>query len=183
MGPEVIYVSSDGKYMLQGRLIDLENREDLTEPRRAAARKEAVAKIGEDNMVIFAPDDYKHTVTVFTDIDCGYCRKLHREIADYEAEGVRIRYVFFPRAGLGSDSYKKAVAVWCSDDRRKALTDAKAGKDIEAKSCKNPVKDHMKLGELLGVTGTPSILLETGEMVPGYVPAKRLAALLEAKKK
>jgi thiol:disulfide interchange protein DsbC len=179
MGPQVIYVSDDGKYMMQGRLIDLAKREDLTEPRRAAARKQAVERIGEDRMVIFAPEKYDHTVTVFTDIECGYCRKLHQEISDYGKEGIRVRYVFYPRAGAGSDSYKEAIAVWCAADRQKAMTDAKAGKGIEAKSCENPVDEHIKLGEQLGVSGTPAIVLESGELVPGYVPAKRLAALLE----
>jgi thiol:disulfide interchange protein DsbC len=182
MGSQVIYVSDDGRYMVQGRMIDLVNREDLTEPRKAAARKQAVDKIGEDNMVIFAPEKYDHTVTVFTDIDCGYCRKLHNEIADYGTEGIRVRYVFFPRAGVGSSSYKDAVSVWCSDDRKKALTEAKSGKRPRAKSCKNPIEKHMELGESLGVAGTPAILLENGEMVPGYVPAKRLAGMLEAPK-
>jgi thiol:disulfide interchange protein DsbC len=181
MGAQVVYVSGDGNYMLQGRLIDLVNREDLTEPRRAAARKQAVDKMGEDQMVIFAPDKFDHTVTVFTDIDCGYCRKLHREIADYGAQGIRVRYIFYPRAGIGSDSYKKAVSVWCSNDRQQALTDAKAGKELERKSCRNPVKEHMELGNLIGVTGTPTILLENGELISGYVPAKRLADILEAK--
>lgn len=180
MGPQVIYVSGDGKYMVQGRMIDLETRSDLTEPRRADARKQAVDKIGEDNMVIFAPAKYDHTVTVFTDIDCGYCRKLHREMDAYGAEGIRVRYVFYPRAGLGSKSYKEAVSVWCADDRKQAMTDAKSGKSLQAKDCDNPVKDHMELGELLGVSGTPAIVLDSGEMVPGYVPAKRLAAILKA---
>jgi thiol:disulfide interchange protein DsbC len=167
--------------MVQGRMIDLDKREDLTEPRKAAARQQAVNKVGEDNMVIFGPDKYDHTVTVFTDIECGYCRKLHREIADYGAEGIRVRYVFYPRAGADSASYKEAVSVWCSDDRRKAMTDAKSGKKLEAKSCSNPVRKHMELGELLGISGTPAIVLENGDMVPGYVPAKRLAAILESK--
>jgi len=181
MGAQVTYVSGDGKYMVQGSLIDLsKNGEDLTAPRLDAARKRAVDKIGEENMVIFAPEKYDHTITVFTDIDCGYCRKLHREIADYEAEGIRVRYMFFPRAGVDSDSYKKAVSVWCSDDRRKALTDAKAGKKIKTKSCDNPVKDHMELGEMLGVRGTPTIMLDNGYLIPGYLPAKRLAAILKA---
>ena len=181
MGAEVIYVSGDGRYMIQGRMLDLKSRKDLTEPRRAASRREAVDKVGEDNMVIFAPDKYDHTVTVFTDIDCGYCRKLHREIADYGAEGIRVRYVFYPRAGVKSESYKEAVSVWCSDDRKSAMTEAKSGTKLEAKSCANPVKAHMALGESLGISGTPAIVLENGDMVPGYVPAKRLAAMLEAK--
>ncbi|MEA3276563.1 MAG: DsbC family protein [Pseudomonadota bacterium] len=180
MGPQVVYVSGDGRYMVQGRMIDLANREDLTEPRRAAARKKAVDQVGEDNMVIFAPEKYDHTVTVFTDIDCGYCRKLHSEIEDYGNEGIRVRYVFYPRAGLKSESYEEAVSVWCADDRQQAMTDAKAGKSVEKKSCENPVQAHMELGELLGVTGTPAIVLESGDMVPGYVPAKRLSGLLQA---
>ncbi len=182
MGPEVIYVSGDGKYMLQGTLVDLANRKDLTEPSRAKARKQAVDRIGEDRMVIFAPDKYEHTITVLTDIDCGYCRKLHREIADYGAAGIRVRYLFFPRAGVDSDSYEKAVAVWCADDRNQAMTDAKAGKSLETKSCENPVGDHMQLGKRLGISGTPTILLENGDVLGGYVPAKDLAATLDTKK-
>jgi thiol:disulfide interchange protein DsbC len=183
VGSELIYVSGDGRYMIQGRMMDIVNRKDLTEPRRAGARRKAVDKLGEDKMVIFAPAKYDHTVTVFTDIECGYCRKLHREIAGYGAEGIRVRYVFYPRAGVGSDSYKEAVSVWCSDDRQKAMTTAKSGKRVEPKSCKNPVKEHMALGESLGISGTPAILLESGDMIPGYVPPKRLAAILEAKKR
>ncbi len=181
VGADVVYVSGDGRYMIQGRLVDLASRADLTEPRRVVARKQAMEKIGEDRMVIFAPAEYDHTITVFTDIDCGYCRKLHREIADYGAAGIRVRYLFFPRAGVDSDSFRKSVAVWCADDRRRAMTDAKAGKRLKTKSCKNPVKDHLELGEMLGVSGTPAILLESGDMLPGYVPAKRLAAMLNAK--
>jgi len=181
VGADVIYVSGDGKYMMDGRLIDLVRQKDLTEPRRAEVRKQAVDKVGEDRMVIFAPAEYEHTITVFTDIDCGYCRKLHREVADYGAAGIRVRYLFFPRAGIDSDSFRKSVSVWCADDRRQAMTDAKAGKSLEAGSCKNPVRDHLELGKQIGVSGTPVILLESGEMVPGYVPAKRLAAMLNAK--
>lgn len=180
MGPQVMYVSGDGRYMMQGRLVDLESREDLTEPRKSKARKQAVDKVGEDQMVIFAPEKFDHTVTVFTDIDCGYCRKLHSQIGEYEDEGIRIRYVFYPRAGVNSKSYAEAVSVWCADDQRQAMTDAKAGKPIADKTCDNPVKSHMELGELLGINGTPAIVLDTGEMVPGYVPPKRLSALLKA---
>jgi thiol:disulfide interchange protein DsbC len=180
MGPQVIYMSADGRYMMQGRLIDLETREDLTEPRRAAARKAAVDKVGEEQMVIFAPKDYKHTVTVFTDIDCGYCRKLHQEMDDYLEAGIRVRYVFYPRAGVGSESFNEAVSVWCADDRQQAMTDAKAGKPIEARTCENPVTAHMQLGEQLNISGTPALVLDNGEMLPGYVPANRLSAALKA---
>jgi len=181
MGPDVVYVSGDGKYMLQGHLIDLVRRKDLTEPRRAEVRKQAVDRISEDKMVIFAPDKYEHTITVFTDIDCGYCRKLHREIADYGAAGIRVRYIFFPRAGVNSESYKKSISVWCADDRQQAMTDAKAGKNLPTKSCKHPVEDHMRVGAWLGISGTPTILLDNGDMLGGYVSAKRLANKLDLK--
>lgn len=181
IGPRVLYVSADGKYLVQGRIYDMDKREDITEPKQAQARMTAVEKIGEDKMVIFEPDEYDHTITVFTDIECGYCRKLHREIEQYGEEGIRVRYVFFPRAGVDSASYKEAVAVWCADDRQQAMTDAKQGKKIDMRSCENPVKDHMQLGELLGISGTPAILLEDGELVPGYVPPKRLTALFNGK--
>ena len=180
MGPQVLYVSGDGRYMVQGRLVDLVEREDLTEPRQAEARRQAVEAVGEANMVVFAGDKADHTVTVFTDIDCGYCRKLHSQIDEYEDEGIRVRYVFYPRAGVKSESYKEAVSVWCSEDRNKAMTEAKAGRPIEEKTCDNPVQSHMELGELLGISGTPAIVLDNGDLVPGYVPPKRLAAIIKA---
>jgi thiol:disulfide interchange protein DsbC len=136
--------------------------------------------VPESEMVIFGADDAKHTITVFTDIDCGYCRKLHREIDDYNKENIRVRYLFYPRAGVGSPSYDKAVSVWCADDRKQAMTDAKSGKTLESKSCDNPVKGHLVLGELMGVNGTPAIVLESGELLPGYVPAKRMAQMLNS---
>ena len=178
-GTQLMYVTGDGRYFFDGRIVDLKTRTDISEPRLAAARQQAVAKIDEENMVIFAPDDYKHTVTVFTDIDCGYCRKLHSQIDQYGEEGIRVRYLFYPRAGKGSSAYKDAVSVWCADDRQAAMTDAKSGKEVEAKTCDNPVDEHMALGGDLGLRGTPALVLESGDMVPGYVDPKRLSALLE----
>mgnify|MGYP003572975592 CR=1 FL=1 len=178
-GTQLMYVTGDGRYFFDGRIVDLKTRTDISEPRIAAARQQAIAKVGEDEMVIFAPDDYKYTVTVFTDIECGYCRKLHSQIDEYGDEGIRVRYLFYPRAGKSSSSYKDAVSVWCSDDRQTALTDAKSGKGVESKTCDNPVDEHMALGQELGVRGTPALVLESGEMVPGYVEPKRLSALLE----
>ncbi len=183
IGPQILYVSKDGKYLIQGRIIDVAARKDLTEAKQAEARKKAVDAVGEDRMVIFSPKDTKRTITVFTDIECGYCRKLHSEIQSYLDEGIRVRYLFFPRAGMGSPAYKEAVAVWCAEDRRQALTDAKAGKEIPMKTCDNPVAAHMELGELVGVSGTPAIVLDDGELLPGYVPAKRLVAQFDAKAK
>lgn len=178
-GPHVVYVSADGRYMLQGELIDVQNRKSLTEPRRREAIRVLMDSVSEDDMIIFKPGKVKHVVTVFTDIDCGYCRKLHNEMDDYLAEGIEVRYMMFPRAGVGSESYRKAVAVWCADDRNVAMTNAKTGKALEMKSCENPLDQHMNLVRQLGARGTPFIVLEDGSTQPGYVPAKQLAKLLD----
>jgi len=181
IGTQLMYVTSDGRFFLDGRIVDLKTREDLTEPRLAEARKRLVDAVGESQMVVFGPEKAKHTVTVFTDIECGYCRKLHGEIDQYAKEGIRVRYLFYPRAGQGSPAYAEAVSVWCAGDagaQRDAMTAAKAGKTIPVKTCANPVDAHMDLGRELGLRGTPAILTESGEMIPGYVEAKRLAAQL-----
>ncbi len=181
-GGTVLYMSEDGRYLIQGDLLDLKTRENLTERTRAKARRKALAALGEENMVVFAPKDPKYTVTVFTDIDCPYCRKLHSQIKDYNAEGIKVRYLAFPRAGIGSPSYEKAVSVWCAEDRQKAMTLAKAGKAIEKRTCPNPVAQEYRLGKALGVGGTPAIILEDGTLIPGYVPPKRLLQILSAKR-
>jgi thiol:disulfide interchange protein DsbC len=180
VGSNILYVSEDGKYLLQGHLIDIAARKDLTEDKLAAGRKAAIDNLGEDQMIIFKPKLGMYTVSVFTDIDCGYCRKLHSELDKYLAEGITIQYLFYPRAGKGSDSYKKAISVWCSEDRHAALTQAKQGKDPEPKTCKNPVDQHMQLGAEFEVRGTPMIVSEKGKIFPGYVPAKQLAKALAA---
>lgn len=177
-GPHVVYVSQDGRYMIRGDVIDMDTRENLTNTKRQQARLKAVDELGEKNMIVFNAEDPKHTVTVFTDIDCGYCRKLHREMDDYNESGITIRYLAFPRAGIPSGSYDKSVSVWCSDDRRQAMTAAKAGRPVPNKDCENPVKDHYMMGRSLGINGTPTMVLENGEVFPGYVPAGRLLRAL-----
>jgi thiol:disulfide interchange protein DsbC len=182
IGPRLVYMTADGRYLIQGSISDVEKREDLTEPRRNAIRLEVVNAISEDQMVVFGPKDARHTVTVFTDIDCGFCRRLHAEIGKYNAAGIRIRYLFMPRTGKGSESYRKAVAVWCAKDRQQAMTDAKAGKDVPEQDCKNPVEEHVALADLMGISGTPALILPDGELLPGYVPADRLKAMLDEQK-
>ena len=179
VGSQVIYMSADGRYMLQGELIDVQNRKSLTEPRRREAISALMDSVSENDIIIFKPKKMKHIITVFTDIDCGYCRKLHGEMDNYLAEGIEVRYMMFPRAGAGSESYKKAVAVWCSDDRNAAMTSAKNGRALDMKTCENPVDRHMELVQQLGARGTPFIILESGDTQPGYVPAKQLARLLD----
>ena len=181
IGPQIYYVSKDGKYLLTGKMYDIASKEDLTTPKLAKVKAKAIQEVGEDNMVIFAPEDYKHTVTVFTDIDCGYCRKLHNEMDKYNDLGIRVRYLLFPRAGVGSPSYDKAVSVWCAENQQEAMTLSKAGKDVEQKTCENPVKSHLELGKLVGVTGTPAIFFDDGELMPGYLPAPKLLTYLKQK--
>ncbi len=179
LGGQVLYLSEDGRFVIQGDIMDLGSRDNLTENRRGEIRGKAIEAVGENNMVIFAPEGpVKHTVTVFTDIDCGYCRKLHTQMDAYNKEGIKIRYLWFPREGIGSESYNKAVAVWCAADRRDALTKAKRGENVERKTCDNPVQAEYELGQKLGVRGTPSMILESGEMIPGYVPPTQLAQML-----
>ncbi|QSA99014.1 DsbC family protein [Methylococcus sp. EFPC2] len=179
VGPKVFYVSEDGRYIVQGSLIDLETRSDLTEQRLGAARVNALNKVGLDNMIVFKPKTSKHVVYVFTDIDCGYCRKLHSEMAQYQAEGIEIRYLFFPRSGKNTDSWTKAVSVWCAKDRNVALTKAKKGEAVESKQCENPVEQHMNLGLAMGANGTPMMVTGKGEVIPGYIGAAQLAKLLD----
>jgi thiol:disulfide interchange protein DsbC len=174
----IYYVSEDGKYLLQGHLIDIKAKKDLTEEKLAAEHKKDLDAMGENNMIIFPSKIKKYQISVFTDIDCGYCRKLHTEIDQYLAEGITVRYLFYPRAGKGSESYNKAVSVWCAADRNAAFTAAKQGKPVENKQCKNPVDAHMALGEKFGARGTPMIVTEKGTVIPGYVPAKDLAKAL-----
>jgi thiol:disulfide interchange protein DsbC len=190
VGQYVLYVSGDGKYMLQGDLYDVQRRVNLTDEIRSENRVKAMRALDEDSMIIFSPADgkAKFTITAFTDIDCGYCRKLHKEMQQYNELGIEVRYVSYPRAGLNSPSYEKAVAVWCAVDRNKAMTTAKSGaslnqlKEVEQvkdKSCKDPIKEHMKIANLVGVTGTPTLVMEDGSVLPGYVPADRLYQELE----
>jgi thiol:disulfide interchange protein DsbC len=152
-GPQVFYISEDGRYLIQGHVLDLQTRTDITEARQGELRKTVIAAIGEENMVTFAAAKPKHTVTVFTDIDCGYCRKLHAEIKETNDLGISVRYLFFPRSGPNTESYYKAESVWCAKDRQQAMTDAKAGKDVPRKTCDNPIDEHMKLVRDAGSAG------------------------------
>lgn len=179
MGSQVVYLSADRRYLVKGDIIDLTTNESVTEKRRSGLRLETLNALDDSQMVVFGPDDAPHTVTVFTDIDCTYCRKLHREMSALNDRGIRVRYVFYPRYGPGSDSWVKADAVWCSDDRQTAMTRAKSGEDVEAESCPTPVAEHYALGNKLGVRGTPALVMDDGELIGGYVPAAELATYLD----
>jgi thiol:disulfide interchange protein DsbC len=177
----VIYVSSDGRYMLEGDLYDLKNRINLTETKRRAGRAKVINAIDEKSMIVFSPekDKVKYTITAFTDVDCGYCRKLHKQIKQYNDLGIAVRYLAYPRSGVNTPSYYKAVSVWCSADRKEAITEAKSGAKMERKDCDNPVKAHMAAAKEVGVTGTPTLVLQSGQVIPGYVEPKRLIKILD----
>lgn len=178
-GASIGYISADGRFLIEGDLLDLKTETNLSDIRRNGWRQQQIADIPEDKMIIFAPEKYTHTVTVFTDVDCGYCRKLHNEIDTYLKEGIRVRYVFYPLRGEKAASYKKAENVWCSKDRQAAMTQAKQGKTVKAEACETPIAMHLQAGIEIGIRGTPGIIAETGELLPGYMPAKVLKARLE----
>jgi thiol:disulfide interchange protein DsbC len=176
---DIVYATSDGKYLIQGRVIDMDTREDLTEGAKSDIRKELMGDIDPAQQIVFAPKEPDYELTVFTDIDCGYCRKLHEQVPEYNKEGISIRYMAFPRAGVGSRSFEKAVSVWCADDQQGAMTSAKAGQEMDPAQCDNPVADQYRLGIALGVTGTPALLTPEGQLIPGYVPPAQLRQRLD----
>ena len=172
IGGQIAYISADGQFAFQGDIIELATNENLTERARVTARADALNAIDEASMVIFEPEEVKYTVTVFTDIDCGYCRKLHAEMSQLNDFGIRVRYLFYPRSGPGTESWTKAEEVWCSKNRQDSLTRAKLGQTVESEDCgATPIAAHFDLGQDMGVRGTPFMIGETGEAYPGYLPA------------
>jgi thiol:disulfide interchange protein DsbC len=181
-GNEIYYVSDDGRFLIRGEVIDLERKKNLTEDSRSAVRRVLIDSIDQSNMIIFSPKKVKHDITVFTDVDCGYCRKMHQEIGELNNYGIEVRYLLFPRAGLNSQSYVKAQSVWCSSDRNTALTDAKLGKTLPEKKCANPIAKNVELADRIGLSGTPTLVLDNGEIISGYVAAEKLKEILDSTK-
>lgn len=183
IGTSLYYATDDGRYLLDGTLLDLHSGRNISEIKKSGLRMGVINDLGEDQMIIFAAAKAKHTITVFTDLDCPYCRLMHSKIKEYNDAGITVRYLLYPRDVVGSASYKKAVSVWCSKEREQVFTAVNAGKPVASLSCDNPVESTMKLGKQMGVSGTPTIFLESGDKVPGYVPPKELAIKLEQFKK
>jgi thiol:disulfide interchange protein DsbC len=180
MGGVIAYVSADGKYLVSGSIYDLATETNLTSERRNGARAKALAAAREDQMIVFSPENPKMTVTVFTDVDCAYCRKFHSQIAEVNKAGVRVRYVLYPRTGPDTESWRKAEAVWCSADRKDALTRAKRGEDVKAKKCGDAViKAGFAMGEDFGLEGTPAIYTQSGEYIGGYLTPQQLVTLVQ----
>ena len=177
---DIVYVTDDAEYLLQGQLMDLDTRDNLTDRAKSGIRAGLLTNLKRDEQISFAPESPKYDLLVFTDLDCGYCRKLHNQMAEYNEMGIAIHYLAFPRAGIGSASYDKIVSVWCADDQQEALTLAKNGIDPAPQVCANPVTAQYQLGQELGVTGTPSMVTPDGTMIPGYMPPAQLQQRLQS---
>lgn len=174
VGSQVVYMSPDARYMIEGDLFDLKTKKNISEDAKSGIRLTAINKLGSDKMVIYKPEKVKNTITVVTDIDCPYCRRLHDEIPDYMENNIEVRYIFMPLKGPAD--MRKTISVWCSDDQLLALDIAKAGGDVEHKKCNNPIAEHLEIAREIGIRGTPAIMLENGELLPGYVPYDKLIA-------
>ena len=168
-----VYMSEDGNYILKGDIIDRRTSTNIT-------KMSILGAISDKDTIVFSKKNPEHTLTIFTDVDCGYCRKLHTEVPELMDSGVKVRYMLFPRAGPGSVTAKTMESVWCATDQQQAMTDAKTGKDVPSKACKNPIESHMNVAIKLGLEGTPFIVTGTGAVIPGYRPAKDLVSMLEA---
>jgi thiol:disulfide interchange protein DsbC len=179
-GADIVYMSSDGKYVFTGELYEVSTHKNLTEARQRDLRRSLINSVPESQMLVFSPPNPKYTVTVFTDVDCVYCRAFHKQIAVYNRLGVRVRYVFFPRTGPNTESWFKAEQVWCSADRKDALTRAKLGQNLSSKVCgDNPVARDYALGEAIGLEGTPGIVASNGAMLGGYLAPDALIQALQ----
>ena len=185
MGGLIAYVTADGKYLVSGNVYDLDTQENLTASRRNAARAKALAAVPESGMIVFSPPNPRTTVTVFTDIDCGFCRRFHSQIAAFNKAGVSVRYLMFPRSGPGTESWRKAEEVWCSKDRRDALTRAKRQEAIKAPKCAatEAIKAQYMLGEDLGVEGTPAVFTQTGDYIGGFLTPEQLVQAVQETQK
>jgi len=182
LGAQVAYVTKDGRYVFEGEVYDIQNGENVTEKTRAAARVELLASVPRDEMIVFAPKDgnVKHRITIFTDIDCGYCRQFHRDIQQVNDLGIEVQYLFYPRTGPDTESWHKAEKVWCAKDRNTALTRAKLGGTVPDAVCDaDVVREHFELGRRVGVRGTPAVFDANGELLGGYLAPAQLAKLLD----
>ena len=180
-GSIIAYISDDGRYLMQGDMIDLETNVNLTEDSRNDARRVMVADIDDSQVIKFSPSEVKYSVTVFTDTDCSYCRRLHSQIDDYLAHGIEVRYLLYPRNGPASPAWNVAEQVWCSSDRNEALTAAKLDRNFQTVACDaSIVQDHYIMGQAFGLSGTPAIILQDGTLIGGYMPPDALNKQLES---
>lgn len=177
---EVLYSDVSGDYLFAGDMYQTTTAGllNLSAGKRQERNLEKLAKVSEEEMIVFTPDVVKASITVFTDVDCTYCRALHRDLEKLMAAGIQVRYMAYPRGGENAESYTKMISVWCSDDRKKALTQAKNGQNIPERNCDSPILSHYQLGNEFGISGTPALIFPDGRVIPGYLETDRLAAML-----
>lgn len=178
-----IYVSNDGSYFIYGDMFEITSNQilNLTDIEISTKRKELLSELDSSKYISFPSDNQKYTVTVFTDVECGYCRKLHKEISEYNKLGISINYAAFPRSGIGSNAFTKMVGAWCSNNPQKAITSLKKGDDLNLDFCDTqPIAKHYAIGKKIGITGTPAIITSNGNLLPGYVPPEELLELLKS---
>jgi thiol:disulfide interchange protein DsbC len=179
VGGQIAYFSADMKYLIEGDIVDYQKRVNLTDQVRNKLSAAAFDGMQENDYLAFTPKSgTKHVINVFTDVDCGFCRKLHQEVPALNEKGVEVRYFLYPRAGLASNSAKKLENIWCAKNRQDAMTRVKSGQSVDSKTCENPIKDHIALGQQMGLTGTPLIITGNGSRINGYRPADQLYAQL-----
>lgn len=176
LGSEVLYMTEDANYLVMGNLVDLRTRDNLTENTKTKARKKILDTLDVSSMIEFsAKGKVKHIMTVFTDIDCPYCKKFHKEVPKLNEAGITVRYLAFPRSGIDTPSFKKMEAIWCADDQVKAMDEMKNKNKLpSSKACSSPIKQHLTEVRKLSLNGTPALLFEDGNLVPGYVPAEEI---------
>ncbi|QCF25277.1 DsbC family protein [Hydrocarboniclastica marina] len=180
-GQETLFTTADGSHLVVGELYQLTSGGvvNVTEQSRARQRAERIQAVAAEDLISYRPKgETKAVVNVFTDIDCPYCRKLHQEVPGLNEMGIQVNYLAFPRSGPNTPSFAKAVSAWCADDPAEAMNRAKSGRSLDSKTCDNPVLEQFQLGQQIGITGTPAIVLENGTMIGGYVPKERLAQAL-----
>ncbi|MBU6198539.1 MAG: DsbC family protein [Xanthomonadaceae bacterium] len=173
-----VYVSADGKYLIEGHVYDIDARRNLMDDAMAGVRKRALEAIPESKRITFAPPHPQYRVTVFTDPDCPYCREFHKQIADYNKLGIAVDYVLFPLS-IHPGADKVAQTVWCSKDRNAAFNEALAGKTLTPKTCPNPIAEITATAGAIGVNGTPGIFADDGTELGGYLPPQQLAQRLQ----
>ena len=179
IGSDIIYMTRDGNYVIKGDILDLQERRNLTEDVRAVSRVKILGSIKKNDYIEFSSENMQDAIYVFTDVDCGYCRKLHQDVPELNSLGVSVRYLAYPRAGVDSVTGHEMSNVWCAKDRQKALTAAKNRETVEAIPCDDPVAEQYALGKKLGVRGTPAIYLQNGMVLPGYMPPDKIIKQLK----
>lgn len=177
-GIPAFFTDKTGKYVIQGTLIEIGGKTpvDITAKLNAEVAKDKLAKVAKEDMVIYpAKGEHKASIYVFTDTTCPYCQKIHQDVEALNAKGIEVRYLAWPR---GPKAVPSLQAIWCNNDRQKAMDMVKSGNAVEPLTCETPIEEQTELGFSLGVSGTPAVFTEDGEQLGGYLPPEAIAKAL-----